>query len=74
MKDRLQEFAAMWGEDAGRYGLVRTDPSSEGVSSCDIFDKADRTGMIIEDDDLAAKVMRRMVAAGVPILDRAPDA
>ena len=72
MKDRYQEFAAMWGKDAGRYVLIRTDPSSEGVSSCDIFDKTDRTGMIIEDDDLAAEVMRRMVAAGVPIVDHVP--
>jgi hypothetical protein len=74
MKDRLQQLAAMWGEEAGRYVLVRSDPSSEEVSSFDIFDKTDRTGMIIEDDKLAAEVMRRMVAAGVPILDRVPDA
>jgi hypothetical protein len=38
------------------------------------MDKVDGSGMIIEDDDLAAEVMRRMVAAGVPIVDRVPHA
>lgn len=72
MNERLQELAALWGEDAPRYVLFRTDPSSEGVTSCLIMDKVDGLGMIIEDDDLAAEVMRRMVAAGVPIVDRVP--
>jgi len=74
MTDRLQEFAAMWGDDAARYVLIRTDPGTAGVTSCVIFDTVDRTGAIIEDDDLSAEVKRRMVAAGVPILDRVPDA
>jgi hypothetical protein len=63
----------MWGDDAARYVLIRTDPSSSGVTSCVIFDKVDRTGAIIEDDELSAEVKRRMVAVGVPIVDRVPN-
>lgn len=74
MTDHLQKFATMWGDDAARYILIRTEPGTEGVTSCVIFDNVDRTGAIIEEDDVSAEVKRRMVAAGVPILDRFPDA
>ena len=74
MMDRLEKLAAMWGDDAARYILIRTEPGTEGVTSCVIFDVVDRMGAIIEDDELCAEVKRRMVAAGVPILDRVPDA
>jgi hypothetical protein len=46
----------------------------EGLTSCAIFDKVNRTGRIIEVDELAEEVMRRMVAVGVPIVDRIRDA
>jgi hypothetical protein len=43
------------------------------LTSCAVIDKANRTGLIIEVDESAEEVLRRMVAAGVPIVGRIPE-
>ena len=43
--------------------------ATDGVEGCDIFDKIERYIMIIGDCPVALEIKRRMVKAGVPILD-----
>jgi hypothetical protein len=66
--EQFDEFSPFWGRDAKRYLIVRLRPDSEGV----IFDKEDRAAWIIEDDDLATEVKRRMIEAGVEVVSKLP--
>ena len=70
---QFDEFAPFWGSDARKYVLVSVQPTSTDLRHCVIVDREGRSAVIIEDDELALEVMRRMVEAGVPILDKLPD-
>ncbi len=73
MTGQVEQFADLWGPQHEKYAIVQTVRNATDLRSCVIFNTVARTAELIEDDDLAIEVMRRMVAAGVPIMDRIPD-
>jgi len=74
MTDGIEQFAELWGHERGKYALVGTIKDPSDLGNCIIFNTVTRMAKVIEDDNLAIEVMRRMAQAGVPILDDIPDA
>ncbi len=64
MDDELRELEHLWTTDKEKYVLV-----GEGTSLLPVkLGGKDPMGLIIEDDDLAAEVCRRMKEAGVRVV------
>jgi len=64
-KHKIDEFEMYWLNEEGRYALL----SFEGdVNTASVIDKEARCFIVIEDDNIATEVVRRMYAAGVPLL------
>ncbi len=68
----IEQFHDLWGQDRDNYVLVRSGEGTKDLADCVIFNTKSAAAEVIEDDDLAIEVIRRMVAAGVPVLDRMP--
>ena len=66
----VDQFRYLWTDSAGRYVLIRLAPDS--VSRMVIFDRQDLSVVLVDDDDLSDQVVRRMIDAGVEILDDFP--
>ncbi|WP_438307002.1 hypothetical protein ACSHXN_46910 (plasmid) [Streptomyces sp. HUAS TT11] len=66
----IEEFQDLWEPGFDGNVLVRIG----GVDSNDfaIFDPRDKSMLLIDDDDLHDEVVRRMLAAGAPVLDSFP--
>ena len=73
MLSPLEEFAPLWGSEAHKYVLLRVDPGSRELSNCLIVEREHNAAMVIEDDELAAVVMQKMIDAGVQIVDELPE-
>ena len=61
----------MWTSDAHRYVLWR-DPDDLGYLPLDISGDEEHA-VLIEDDEVAEVVARRMLAAGVPVRESGPE-
>jgi hypothetical protein len=57
----------LWSTPGGRYALVRSIPGSD--TELMPFDTVRREAHVIEDDELYDYVVRRMLEAGLPIID-----
>jgi hypothetical protein len=70
--DEIERYSPLWTSDAKNYVLVhfRLDPT--GPEHRLIFNKETRMAKVIEDSELASEVMRRMIEAGVEIVDKLP--
>jgi len=65
MDEELRELEHLWTTDMEKYVLVRFEDG--GLLPVQLGGK-DPMGLIIEEDDLAAEVCRRMKEAGVPVV------
>lgn len=59
----------LWTVDRDRYVLIRP---REFSSIPTVYDKVDFFGFHIEDDELAAALVEKMIDAGVSLVDEAP--
>ena len=66
----LEEYRAIWDSPLDRFVLIRLGNSREQMI---IFDLDSRTAQIIEDDELALKVIDKMIERGFAILDHIPE-
>lgn len=65
------EYGDHWDSAAIRkYCLLTSSSDIIRLESCVIYDKDSKTAEIIEDNDLALAVMKKMFEAGVPICRR----
>jgi hypothetical protein len=64
----IESFGEYWTAPPGRYGLLRT-PNGPLI----VADLENRLVTLICDDDLGEEVVRRMLHAGVPVIDGVPD-
>lgn len=71
--EQLEELAPLWGSEADNYVLVRVHSTSTDLQYCAIYDRHRRSAKLIEDPEPALDVIRRMIEAGVDIVDRLPD-
>ncbi|WP_167569124.1 hypothetical protein [Brevibacillus migulae] len=61
----LEEFQYIWTTNREEYVLVKV--KSDGYA---IFNKADSTALIIEDDDIYEAVIKKMLDNGCEVLER----
>ncbi|MEU8265486.1 hypothetical protein AB0C02_33445 [Micromonospora sp. NPDC048999] len=66
----IEEFRDIWDAPLERYVLIRLGNSREQMI---IFDPESRMAQIIEDDELALKVIDKMIERGFAILDHIPE-
>ena len=71
-EDQLAEFVELWEDRASDHVLVRVERDSVDLRDCAIYCKSEKSAVVIDDDDLAMRVIQRMVDAGVPIVDEIP--
>jgi hypothetical protein len=76
VNSELDEYAHLWGSGAKDYILVRLDPVSTDPRSYMIFHRKGKnrrgTALVIEKNEIAQAVIRRMIEAGVEIVDTIP--
>ncbi len=65
----LRGLRHMWTSEAGQWALLRTEAAGDGDEGYLPFDTRCGAALIIEDDALAADVVRRMRRAGVRVID-----
>jgi hypothetical protein len=66
----VEDFKYLW-EQPTRYVLVRL-PDAEGPTDLLVYDTATRSAVLIDDEELDAAVVRRMIEEGVAIRDGLP--
>lgn len=67
----LDAMASLWTHPTGDYVLLDHSGTGDPTKAI-VYDVRTPAMMIIEDEDLAAEVKRRMAAAGVPIVNEVP--
>ncbi|MFO0852429.1 MAG: hypothetical protein U0871_28290 [Gemmataceae bacterium] len=72
MNDDLQSLSYLWEDGTGRYVLVQAVSGGQSYDTCVVYDLESKTGLLIENDDLADEVKRRMAEKGVPMLPDLP--
>jgi hypothetical protein len=71
--DAAEEYRSLWQPGFDGNVLIRLERSSESSSEeFVIYDLEERNVLLIEDEGTYQEVVRRMIAAGVPILDTFP--
>lgn len=73
METGIQRFSYLWEDQTGRYVLIQSVPGSLSHETCVVYDCESRTGLLIEDDDVAVEVTKRLADKGVPILAAIPQ-
>ena len=71
MPETLENYSFLWEDETGRYVLIQVIPNG-GYETCVVYDLESRTGLIIEDDDIALLVKKRLMEKEVPVLDNIP--
>jgi hypothetical protein len=71
MHSDFDEFKDLWGRGRADYVLVKSDPTQDRIHL--IFNMSKLMAIVIEDDELASGVVLRMLAAGVPVVDKIPE-
>jgi len=66
----LAEHAHLWQEDAKDHVIVSW--RHRNLRHSVIFNIKHRAVILIEDDDVVAKVIEKMLAHGVPVVDEVP--
>jgi hypothetical protein len=64
---KVDDFRDHWEGSLGRYVLARV---TEGDNGLLIIDQENRMVEIIDDDEVYAEVVRRMLDAGIAIVER----
>ncbi|MGK3997615.1 hypothetical protein [Sorangium sp. So ce1024] len=64
---KLKEFEHMWQSDKGCYMLSEVEGGDPSNKRYAIVDIRTNHGVIIEDDEVAHEVVRRMLEAGVSV-------
>lgn len=72
-QNELESLAALWGSEMKNHVLLRVRRGTSELDGCLIYDRVSKTALVIEDEELASEVARRMAHAGVPIVDKIPD-
>jgi hypothetical protein len=72
MLDTFENYSFLWEDETGRYVLIQVIPDSDRYETCVVYDMESKTGLIIEDDEIALLVKKRLAQSGVPILDKIP--
>ncbi len=70
--EQINRFLYLWTADATQYVLVRFVPGTD-LRECLIFDREAKSALLIEDEQLALEVRRRMAEAGVPVVNELPS-
>ena len=70
--DDLQSFSYLWEDETGRYVLIQGVSGSQSHDTCVVYDLESKTGLLIEDDELAVEVAKRLAEKGVPMLPDLP--
>lgn len=65
----IDHFRYLWDGSDDRWVLLKSTRSAIPV----IFNTADRTALIVEDDDVYRQVVSKMIAAGKEVLDQIPS-
>jgi hypothetical protein len=66
---KIEEFAYLWTAPPGKYVIERF--IVEGEEQLLISSPQDGAVVLIDDDNLNAEVTKRMIAAGVEVIDEA---
>ena len=71
--NNIVDFEYLWEDRSGRYVLIQAYAGSDNHETCVVYDLFTKTGLIIENDDIAVEVTKRMVEKGFPMLFAIPD-
>ena len=64
VSEKVEDFAYLWTTERGDWVVLRVDPSEVGLP----YNRLTHGALLIDEDDaLAAAVVQRMVAEGLPI-------
>jgi hypothetical protein len=66
------EFTRLWTSEKRDYIIVRLGKPRD-LSTHAIVNRATQSAVLIEDEELMVEVIRRMMDAGVPVVDRFPE-
>jgi hypothetical protein len=70
-KTAVESFSHLWREHEKDYVLLKVDGSDRtSTEGCLIYNTKRHSVLVIEDDDLAEEIMKKMRAAGVAIVFR----
>lgn len=72
MRDNVENYRHLWEDQAGRYVLIQAVAGGHSHETCVVYDLESKTGLIIEDDDVADQVKKRLADKGVPMLSTIP--
>ncbi len=72
MQSTIADYEPFWTKEAKDYVLVRVEKTSHELKHCVIFNIRDRMATIIENEGIGIEVMKRMVEAGVPVVNELP--
>jgi hypothetical protein len=72
MIDNIENYEYLWDDQTGRYVLIQAVLGSQLLDTCVVYDLTSKTGLIIEDDDVAKQVKKRLADKGAPMLSDIP--
>ena len=67
----IHPYEYLWTSDSWQYVLVNAK-GMDSLAGYGIFHIIDRSALLIEDEALHAEVVRRMIAAGVKVVNKLP--
>ncbi len=66
------EFAYIFEDKSSRYVLVQSEYGSSDLSTCVVYDLNEKMALIIEDDEIAYEVLKRLQDLGARMLQGLP--
>lgn len=66
--DSVTNYEHLWANSNGPWALLQLNPGRQGTPSFIVINRADRSVLVIEDDEVAQEVKKRMLTAGVPVV------
>lgn len=67
-----REFAHIIENKSHRYALVQSNIGSMDLTTCLVYDLTEKLVLVIEDDEIAYEVLRRLQDSGAPMLQGLP--
>lgn len=68
MSERIEDFSYLWDGESNRYALLRTQSDSTDIDDLLVFDKVSKTVLLVEDQEVAREICRRLREKGIPII------
>ena len=68
MTDSVTNYEHLWGHSNGPWALLQLNPGRQEAPNYVVVNLSDRSALLIEDNEVAQEVKKRMLAAGVRVV------